>query len=223
MITLYYMPSPNTRKVSIALEEMGLAYQVRMVNIFEREAQTPEYLAVCPNGRVPAMTDELTGGELVKIFESGAMLQYLGRKSGLFYPRESEAKRAWVDAWVFWQMAGLGPMSGQITWFKRAAEKPGRDPAETSLALHRYTKETARLYGVLEGQLAGRPFICDDFSIADMACWPWVEQYGARDFGDLSQFPAIKAWHARIAQRPAVQRAMKLGVGAIADPPGAPR
>jgi GSH-dependent disulfide-bond oxidoreductase len=217
MITLYYVPSPNGRKVSIALEEMGLPYQVRIVNIFENEATRPEYLEICPNGRVPALMVEPDAGEVVKIFESGAILQYLGRVSGQFYPTGSEAKRAWVDAWLFWQMSGLGPMSGQITWFRRAATKPGRDPAETSLAIHRYTKETKRLYSVLERQLEGRYFICDEYSIADMACWPWVEQYGSY-VGDLADFPAIHAWHGRVALRPAVQRAMRLGVDQVKVP-----
>ncbi len=216
---LYYMPSPNTRKVSIALEEMGLPYEIQIVNIFENEATTPEYLEICPNGRIPALVDELAGGETVKLFESGAILQYLGRRSGKFYPVTSEAKRAWVDAWVFWQMSGLGPMSGQITWFRRAAIKPGRDPAETSLAIHRYTKETKRLYGVLERQLEGCDYICGDYSIADMACWPWVEQYG-HYVGDLTDYPAIYAWHRRIGERPAVLRAMKLGVDQVAVPAG---
>jgi GST-like protein len=220
---LYYLPSPNGRKISIALEEMGLSYDYHVVNIFKLEAQTPEYLAICPNGRIPALIDELGNGEVVKIFESGAILQYLGRKSGQFYPVASEARRAWVDAWLFWQMAGLGPMSGQITWFRRAARKPGRDPAETSLALHRYTKETKRLYGVLERQLDGRDYISDEYSIADMACWPWVEQYG-HYVGDIAAaYPAIHAWHVRIGQRPAVKRAMKLGLDQIEVPPDAPR
>jgi glutathione S-transferase len=217
MITLYYLPSPNGRKISIALEEMGLAYEIRLINIFENEATKPEYLEICPNGRIPALVDEPAAGEAVKIFESGAILQYLGRVSGQFYPTASEAKRAWVDAWVFWQMSALGPMSGQITWFRRAAAKPGRDPAETSLAIHRYTKETKRLYGVLERQLNGREFICDEYSIADMACWPWVEQYG-NYVGDLKDFLAVHAWHARVAARPAVQRAMKIGVDQITVP-----
>ena len=217
VITLYYLPSPNGRKISIALEEMGLAYEIRLINIFEHEATTPEYLAICPNGRIPAMVVTPQTGEAVKIFESGAILQYLGRVSGQFYPTASEAKRSWVDAWVFWQMSGLGPMAGQITWFKRAATKPGRDPAETSLAIHRYTKETKRLYAVLDRQLQGRDFICDEYTIADMACWPWVEQYGSY-IGDLADFPAVHTWHARVAARPAVQRAMKLGVDQIEVP-----
>jgi glutathione S-transferase len=219
MINLYYLPSPNGRKVGIALEEMELAYAMQVVNIFEHEAMTPEYLKICPNGRIPAIVDTLPDGEVVKVFESGAILQYLGRKSGKFYPVSSEAKRAWVDAWVFWQMSALGPMSGQITWFRRAAAKPGRDPAETSLALHRYTKEVKRLYGVLERQLAGREYVCDEYSIADMACWPWVEQYG-HYVGELKDFPAVHAWHARIGSRPAVHRAMKLGEGQVRTPTG---
>jgi glutathione S-transferase len=198
---------------------MGLAYEIRLVNIFEYEATKPEYLEICPNGRIPALVDEPEAGEVVKIFESGAILQYLGRVSGQFYPTASEAKRAWVDAWVFWQMSALGPMSGQITWFRCAATKPGRDPAETSLAIHRYTKEIKRLYGVLERQLDSRAFICDDYSIVDMACWPWVEQYGSY-VEDLADFPAVHAWHARVAARPAVQRAMKLCVDQIAVPAG---
>lgn len=214
---LYYLPSPNGRKVSIALEEMGLAYELQVVNIFEFEAQTPEYLEISPNGRIPALVDVLPDGERVKIFESGAILQYLGRKSGQFYPTAPEAKRAWVDAWLFWQMSALGPMSGQITWFRRAAAKPGRDPAETSLPLHRFTKETKRLYGVLERQLEGRDYLCDDYSIADMACWPWVEQYGSY-VGGLGDYPAIDRWHRRVGERPAVQRAMKLGLDQIKAP-----
>lgn len=218
MITLYYLPSPNGRKISIALEEMGLPYTVQVVDIFANEQTRPEYLAIGPNGRIPALTDELPDGTVVKVFESGAILQYLGRKSGQFYPVASEAERAWVDSWVFWQMAGLGPMSGQVTWFRRAAEKPGRDPAETSLSLHRFEKEVRRLYGVLERQLQGCEYVCDTYSIADMACWTWVEQYGSRDLGDFAQHPAIKAWHARIAERPAVQRAMLVGAGQLKPP-----
>jgi glutathione S-transferase len=218
MITLYYLPSPNGRKISIALEEMGLPYTVKVVDIFAGEATTPEYLAICPNGRIPALVDALPEGE-VKVFESGAILQYLARKTGQFYPA-SEVERARVDSWLFWQMAGLGPMAGQVTWFRRAASKPGRDPAETSLPLHRYEKEVRRLYGVLETQLEGRDYICDDYSIADMACLTWVEQYGARDLGDFAQHPAIFAWHRRIADRPAVRRAFEIGAGNLKAPAG---
>jgi GSH-dependent disulfide-bond oxidoreductase len=208
-IQLYYFPTPNGRKVSIALEEMNLEYELRMVDIFKLEQTRPEFLAISPNARIPGLVDPDVEGGPVVIFESGAMLQYLGRKSGRFYPK-AEAPRAWVDAWVFWQMAGLGPMTGQLTWFKRANSKAGRDPRDCSLPLHRYEKEMRRLYNVLEGRLAGREFIGDEYSIADMACWPWVNQH--HDYlGDLRQFPNIFAWHERIGTRPAVLRAMKLG------------
>ena len=207
---LYYFPTPNGRKVSIALEEMGLAYEVEKIDILAGEQQRPDFLEISPNGRIPALTDETAAGGRVKIFESGAILQYLGRKSGRFYPAR-EAERTQVDAWIHWQMAGLGPMTGQINWFVRVSEKPDRDPRDSSYAIHRYTKETRRLYGVLERQLMGRDFICGEYSIADMAAWPWVDQYHGR-VGDITaDHPAIAAWRDRIAVRPAVQRAMKLG------------
>jgi glutathione S-transferase len=161
-------------------------------------------LAISPNGRIPAIID----GD-VAVFESGAILQYLGRKSGLFYPVD-EAGRAAVDSWLHWQMAGLGPMLGQVNWFTRAAEKPGRDASETSLALHRYRKESARLFAVLERQLSGRDFICGTYSIADMATYPWVDKYHAHA-GGLALYPAIAAWHGRMAARGAVQRAYEIG------------
>jgi glutathione S-transferase len=209
-ITVYYFPTPNGRKVTIALEEMGFPYRLERVDILEGEQNRPEFLKLSPNGRIPALVDDNAGrGERVVIFESGAILQYLGRKSGLFHPH-LESARTQVDAWVFWQMAGLGPMTGQVTWFRRAAQKPDRDPRDTSYAIHRYEKEMRRLYEVLDRQLAGRDFICDDYSIADMASWPWVDQH--HDYlGSLDQFPNIKAWYDRILARPAVQRALNAG------------
>jgi len=210
-ITVHYFPTPNGRKVSIALEEMGLRYEMVLVNILTGEQHAPGFLVLSPNGRIPALTDKLKSGERVVLFESGAILQYLGRKTREFYPTV-EVKRVCVDAWLFWQMSALGPMTGQLTWFKRAAMKPERDPRDTSLALHRYQKEMWRLYEVLETQLTGRNYICTDYSLADMACWPWVDQHG--DYlGDLEQqFPNIFAWHERIKSRPTVQRALALGM-----------
>lgn len=208
MITLYYFPTPNGRKVSIALEEMGLPYQLSLVNILQNEQTTPEFLAISPNGRIPALTDDLPDGQ-VAIFESGAILQYLGRKTQKFYPTD-ERRRTQADAWLFWQMAGLGPMTGQVTWFRRASLKPERDPRDTGFAIHRFEKEMRRLYDVLERQLTGRDFICDDYSIADMASWPWVHQHG-NYLGDLAQFPHIHRWYERILARPAVQAALPLG------------
>lgn len=206
---LHYFPTLNGQKVTIALEEMGLAYEVVLVNLLEGGQDSPEFLAVNPNGRIPALVD----GD-VTVFESGAILQYLGRKTGLFYPAD-ERLRTEIDSWLFWQMAGLGPMSGQVNWFERAAAKPGRDPAETNLALHRFRKETARLFGVLDRQLAGRDYLCGEYSIADMCCWTWIDRYPANG-GGLGGFSDLAAWHARIARRPAVQRALKVGSDLVA-------
>jgi glutathione S-transferase/GST-like protein len=206
---LFYFPTPNGRKVAIALEEMELGYEVVPVNILKGEQNRPDFLQISPNGRIPALVDE-ADGDRVAVFESGAILQYLGRKSGRFYPaRESE--RAWVDSWVFWQMAGLGPMTGQINWFVRVSEVPDRDPRDSAYPIRRYVKETKRLYAVLERQLAGRDYICGDYSIADMASWPWVDQYHHR-VGGLAEYPNIAAWQARIAERPAVRRALQVGM-----------
>ena len=203
---LYYFPTPNGRKVTIALEEMGLAYEIVPVNILRGEQEQPEFLRISPNGRIPALVDWTTDGAQIKLFESGAILQYLGRKTGLLYPME-EAARCLVDAWLFWQMAGLGPMAGQLSWFIRVSNLPDRDERDYAYAIHRYHKEVSRLYGVLERQLEGRSYICDLYSIADIASWTWVEQYKDQ-IGGLSMFPHIAAWHARIAERSAVKRGM---------------
>lgn len=211
-LRLYYFPTLNGHKVTIALEEMGLAYELVPVNILAGEQQAPEFLAVNPNGRIPALVDGA-----VTVFESAAILQYLGRKTGQFYPAD-EPTRAQVDSWLFWQMAGLGPMSSQVNWFARAAAKPGRDPAETSLTLHRFRKETARLFGVLDRALAGRDYLCGDYSIADICNWTWIDKY-PENGGGLAQFPALAAWHARIAARPAVRRAVRVGLDPVALSP----
>lgn len=203
---LYYFPTPNGRKVTIALEEMGLAYEIVPVNILRGEQEQPEFLRISPNGRIPALVDWTVDGAQIKLFESGAILQYLGRKTGLLYPME-EAARCLVDAWLFWQMAGLGPMAGQLSWFIRVSNLPDRDERDYAYAIHRYRKEVSRLYGVLERQLEGRSYICDLYSIADIASWTWVEQYKDQ-IGGLSMFPHIAAWHARIAERSAVKRGM---------------
>jgi glutathione S-transferase len=209
---LYYMPSPNGHKISIALEEMGLPYEIVIVNILKGEQSESEYLQICPNGRIPALVDQDAAGERIAIFESGAILQYLGRKSGQYYPAR-EVQRAWVDSWLHWQIAGLGPMASQINWFKRVAEVPGRDPRDSSYALHRFTREVKRLYGVLDRQLAGREYLCDDYSIADMASWPWVHKYHWHA-GELAAYPHVATWRTRIAVRPAVQRALQIGMPA---------
>ena len=205
---LYYYPTLNGHKVTIALEEMRLPYEVVPVDILNDEQTTPEFLAINPNGRIPALVDDD-----VTVFESAAILQYLGRKSGQLYPAD-EPTRARIDAWLLWQMAGLGPSSGNVNWFTRAAARDGRDPAETALAIHRFRKETARLFGVLERGLAGRDYLCGDYSIADICCWTWINKYPDNG-GGLADFPALAAWHARIAARPAVQRG--LAVGPVSD------
>lgn len=204
---LFYFPTPNGRKVSIALEEMGLAYRIVPVDILAGEQQAPEFLRVSPNGRIPAMIDWAADGTPIRIFESGAILQYLGRKSGgRLYPLDEPA-RAWVDSWLFWQMAGLGPMAGQLSYFLRASKESDRDPRDSAYPVRRYLREVRRLYAVLDRQLATREFLCDTYSIADIASWTWVEQYQAQ-VGGLSEYPGIAAWHARIAARPAVIRGM---------------
>jgi glutathione S-transferase len=203
---LFYFPTPNGRKVSIALEEMDLPYEIVPINILKGEQQRPEFLDISPNNRIPALVDRTPNGERIKIFESGAILQYLGRKSGLLYPMDEPA-RCWVDGWVFWQMAGLGPMAGQLSWFIRVSNIPDRDARDYAYAIHRYRKEVRRLYGVLERQLIGRSYIGDDYTIADIASWTWVDQYNDQ-IGGLADFPNVGAWHARIAERPAVQRGM---------------
>lgn len=205
---LFYFPTLNGHKVAIALEEMGLRYKVEIVDILNGGQDAPAFRAVNPNGRIPALAD----GD-VRVFESAAILQYLGRKTGQFYPAD-EAVRTRIDSWLFWQMAGLGPMSGQLNWFTRAAGKPGRDPAETALAIHRFHKETERLFGVLEQALAGQEYLCGNYSIADMGVWPWIEKYPDNG-GGLAAHPHIAAWHARIAARPAVQRALAVGLDAL--------
>jgi GST-like protein len=206
---VYYFPTPNGHKVSIALEEMSLPYELVMVDIMKGEQLDPEFLKISPNGRIPGLVDHDASGERVVIFESGAILQYLGRKTGLFYSK-SEAGRSWIDAWIFWQMSGLGPMTGQVNWFERVSKVPDRDPRDSTYAIVRYKKEVRRLYGVLESQLADQDYICGDYSIADMACWPWVDKYHIHA-GDLAEYPGISAWRTRIGERPAVQRALKVG------------
>jgi GST-like protein len=203
---VHYFPTPNGRKVTIALEEMGLPYQVVPVNILKGEQSRADFLQISPNNRIPALVDWTPGGERIRIFESGAILQYLGRRSGLLYPA-GEAARCWVDAWLFWQMAGLGPMAGQLSWFIRVSNIPNRDERDYAYPIHRYRKEVKRLYTVLERQLAGRTWVCDEYSIADIASWTWVDQYN-NQMGGLGEFPNIAAWHARIAARPAVKRGM---------------
>jgi glutathione S-transferase len=209
-IELHYWPTPNGWKVSIALEEMGLAYEMKPVNIGTGEQFKPEFLAISPNNRMPAIVDpQGPDGQPISVFESGAILQYLARKTGQFYGADERA-RVLVDQWVFWQMGGLGPMAGQTHHFRQYAPSMFADARMTAYGAIRYTNETNRLYGVLNKQLQDRDFIAGDYSIADMASWPWVVPYRNQGI-DLDQFPNLKAWFERVGAREAVQRGFKLG------------
>ena len=209
-IQLHYWPTPNGWKVSIALEEMGLPYEMVAVNIGAGAQFTPEFQAISPNGRMPAIVDpDGPDGQPVSIFESGAILQYLARKSGQFHG-SNERERINIDEWLFWQMAGLGPMAGQTHHFRQYAPSFIPDQRQVAYGAIRYTNETNRLYGVLERRLEGRDFICGDYSIADMACWPWVVPW--RNQGqDLDAFPNIKAWFERVGAREAVKAGFAVG------------
>jgi glutathione S-transferase len=209
-IELHYWPTPNGWKISIALEEMGLPYDMRPVNIGTGEQFRPEFLAISPNNRMPAIVDpDGPGGGPVSIFESGAILQYLARKTGRFYGARERA-RVEIDQWRFWQMGGLGPMAGQAHHFRQYAPAMISDQRMLAYGVSRYTNEVARLYGVLEGRLAEREYVAGEYSIADMACWPWVVPH--RNQGvDLTAYPNVAAWFARVGAREAVQKGRALG------------
>jgi len=184
---------------------MGLPYRVIPVNIGRGEQFHPEFLAISPNNRIPAILDRdpADGGEAVSVFESGAILLYLAEKAGRFLPSDLRGRYR-VTQWVMWQMAGLGPMAGQNHHFAAYA------PEKLDYAIQRYRNETNRLYGVLDGQLRGRDYICGELSIADMACWPWIVPH-ERQGQNLEDFPDLKSWFERMKQRPAVARGFQLG------------
>jgi len=208
-IQLWYWPTPNGWKVSIALEEMGLAYEVRPVNIGTGEQFDPAFQALSPNGRMPAIVDPDGPGAIpLSLFESGAILQYLGNKSGRFYPTDVRA-RAEVDQWLFWQVGGLGPMAGQTHHFRQYAPAVIKDQRQLAYGVRRYTDETHRLYGVMDRRLADRDYLAGDYSIADIAAWPWIlpEHQGQ----DLAHFPHLAAWMERVGSRPAVQAGRAVG------------
>jgi glutathione S-transferase/GST-like protein len=206
-LEIYYWPTPNGHKVTIACEEMGLPYEIKPVNIGRGEQFTPEFLAISPNNRMPAIVDpDGPGGEPISIFESGAILQYLGRKTGLFYPSDERA-RVRVDEWVFWQMANFGPNAGQRAHFRNYAPSFILDQRQVAYGAIRYTNEVNRLFGVLDGQLRGRDYITGEYTIADMITWPWIQGRSSAAL-DLDDFPAVKAWQARVEGRAAVARAM---------------
>ncbi|MHB8529868.1 MAG: glutathione S-transferase N-terminal domain-containing protein [Caulobacteraceae bacterium] len=206
-IEIHYWPTPNGHKVTIACEEMGLPYEIKPVNIAAGDQFRPEFLAISPNNRMPAIVDpDGPEGEPIAIFESGAILQYLGRKTGLFYPAEERARVA-VDEWVHWQMANLGPNAGQRNHFRNYAPSFILDQRQVAYGAIRYTNEVSRLYGVLDRRLDGREYIAGEYTIADMLSWPWIagRSSSALEIGD---FPHLAAWHARIAEREPVKKAL---------------
>lgn len=207
MIDLYTWTTPNGRKVSIALEELGLPYASHAIDITKDEQFAPDFLKISPNNRIPAIIDRDNG---VSLFESGAILIYLGDKTGKLLPKDGE-KRYRVIEWLMWQMGGVGPMIGQAHHFLR--QNPGKAP----YAEERYHKEASRLYGVLDRRLAGRDFVADDYSIADIAIWPWIARFEWHKV-DINQFANVKRWYVSIAGRPAVQKGYQIPKDAGAVP-----
>lgn len=199
MIDLYFAATPNGLKAKLFLEEAQLPYRAIPVSLSKGEQFKPEFLAISPNNKIPAIVDHApAGGEPVTLFESGAILLYLAEKIGRLIPQDIHG-RAEVLQWLFWQMAGLGPMAGQIGHFNVYA------PEKVPYAIDRYARETSRLYGVLDRRLADRPFIAGEFSIADIACYPWIVPHEAHG-QDLDAFPHLKRWFESMATRPATLR-----------------
>lgn len=204
-IELHYWPTPNGWKISILLEELGVPYDLKLVDIGKGDQFKPEFLAIAPNNRMPAIVDpEGPGGAPISVFESGAILQYLGRKFGQFYPAD-ERGRVEVEEWLMWQMGGFGPMLGQNHHFRIYA------PEKIEYAMKRYLNETHRLYGVLNKRLEARDYVAaGQYTIADMAIIGWAQGW-ERQGMDLEEFPNVKAWKARLEARPAVQRGLAVG------------
>ncbi len=201
MIDLYYWTTPNGHKITIFLEEAGLPYKIHPINIGKGEQFQPDFLKISPNNRIPAIVDQkpADGGAAISVFESGAILLYLAEKSGKFIPSDIRG-RTTVTEWLFWQMGGLGPMLGQNHHFSAYA------PEKIPYAIDRYVKETNRLYGVLNKQLANHEYMAGEYSIADMASYPWIVPY-ERQGQKLEDFPHLKRWFHTMAARPAVVRA----------------
>ena len=209
-IELYYWPTPNGWKISIALEEMALPYVLKPVNIGRGEQFAPEFLAISPNNRMPAIVDpEGPGGRPISVFESGAILQYLGRKTGLFSPA-GERARVEVEEWLFWQVGGLGPMGGQANHFRTYAPSLIADTRYTTYGANRYTDEVDRLFGVMDRRLSERDYLAGDYSIADMAAFAWACRYPIQGV-QIERFPRVQAWFDRLNVRPAVAAGLKVG------------
>lgn len=205
MIDLYYWPTPNGRKITIMLEEIEMPYRVVPVDIGRGAQFTKEFLAISPNNRMPAIVDNepMGGGEPISVFESGAILQYLAEKSGKLMPLDSRGKYE-VIQWLFWQMGGLGPMAGQTHHFREYA------PEKIQYAIDRYTNEMNRLYGVMDRRLRDREYLAGEYSIADIACFPWVIPFKIQG-QSLDDFPNLKRWFDAVTARPAVVRGRAVG------------
>lgn len=205
MIDLYYWPTPNGHKITIFLEEAGLEYRITPVDISAGDQFKPDFLTFSPNNRMPAIIDRapLDGGEPITVFESGAILTYLAEKTGRYLPAEARTRKT-VQEWLMWQMGGLGPMAGQNHHFVQYA------PQRIPYAMERYINETSRLYGVLDRRLSGRRWVADDYSIADMAIYPWIVPH-ARQQQDLGAFPELERWFWAMSERPAVVAAYDAG------------
>jgi GST-like protein len=209
MIDLYFFPSPNGLKIAIMLEECGLQYEVKPVDIGRGEQFQPEYLAINPNNKIPSIVDLDTG---IAVFESGAILIYLAEKSGTFLPTDPKARMQTLG-WLFWQVGGLGPMAGQAHHFRAFADE------EVPYGIKRYTDEVNRLYGVMDRQLSKHEYLAGDYSIADMACWPWVVSH-ERQGQALEDFPHVQRWFEAVRERPGVQRGFALGHETMMDREG---
>ncbi len=202
-IALYFWPTPNGKKISIMLEELGVPYTLEFVNIGKGDQFKPEFLAISPNNKMPAIVDpEGPDGKPISIFESGAILMYLGRKFARFYPTEERARVA-VEEWLMWQMGGFGPMPGQVHHFIALENEQDR-----AYGLKRYMAETRRLYGVLDRRLDGREFVAGDLSVADFAILGWAWRH-PRHKVDLADFPNVKRWYDALMARPATKRGME--------------
>lgn len=204
-IELYFWPTANPKKIAILVEEAGLPYVVKPVDIAKGAQFAPDFLAIAPNNRIPAIVDpDGPDGSPIAVFESGAILQYLGDKDRRFYPANRRIRTA-IEQWLFWQVAGLGPMSGQAHYFAFFAEE------KLPFAITRFSNEVHRLYGVMDHRLGEVPYLAGEYSIADIACYPWIVHHDAAGHPGLDAFPNLSRWFEAVSARPAVQAGMAVG------------
>ena len=207
MIDVFFWPTGNGKKITIMLEEVGLEYRIIPINIGKGDQHTPEFLAISPNNKMPAIIDHDVEGDPITMFESGAILVYLAEKTGKLLPTDTRG-RFRVLQWVFWQVGGLGPMAGQAHYFLKYA------PQKNAEGMERFRNETARLYGVMDRQLGKEEFLAGDYSIADIAAWPWVFRHDWQE-QDLDDFPNVRRWFDAVGERPAVARGAEVGADLV--------